>query len=112
MKKKRKGQPVRLLNEKIDPKILEELARPNIKKSIESIKASKDRRWLLGFRQRMAAKNENQIVTAIDERFAELDELEFRQRISKPSTASTLAERVWETVLIYEEFLARKHDGR
>jgi len=91
------------------PEALRAAARPDTDIAVASISASKDKGWLRGFRARMEPRGELQIVAAIDNRLAELDEMEFRSRIGSATVGLTLVERVRETVRVYEEFLARKH---
>jgi hypothetical protein len=94
----------------VSPEALREAARPNTGKAIASINASKDEVWLRGFRARMIAVGESEIVAAIDNRLAELDEMRFRSGIgTRPTVGLTLAERVRESVRVVEAFLARKY---
>jgi hypothetical protein len=94
----------------ITPEALRAAARPNTDIAIASINASKDKGWLRDFRARMAPRGESQIIAAIDNRLAELDEMEFCSRIGSAITGLTLVERVGESLRVYEAFLARKHD--
>ena len=60
----------------------------------------------------MVMSNMAEIVFAIDERLNQLDEQALRGVIGRPLDDLTLAERVNETVRVYEEFLAYKHGGK
>ena len=57
---------------------------PNPAVAIASIRKSRDIAWLRGFRANMAAVDAPEIVAAIDERLAELDETALRVAIGRP----------------------------
>ena len=101
---------------KAEERHLEELRRaslPGIEKAIESINASADVSWLTSFRARMVTAGVSEFVTAIDKRLAGIEEMKFRKSVAGSSTAGlNLQQRVWESVRVYELFLARKHNGK
>jgi len=74
-----------------------------------AINKSTDQPWLEEFRTRMIAAKKLAMVTALDRRLAELDELAFRTAIGSPRAGLSLIERVRESVRIHQEFLTRKH---
>jgi hypothetical protein len=81
--------------------------------AIRSIGASTEKIWLGSFRDRMAPVGETEIVSAIDRRLIELNQLQFRHRVGPPLPASaSLVERVQEALRVYEEGLALKHGRR
>lgn len=101
---------------KAEDRHLEELRRaslPDIEKSIESINTSADVNWLTSFRARMITAGVSEIVTAIDKRLVAIEEMKFRKSVAESSIAGlNLQQRVWESVRVYELFLARKHNGK
>ncbi len=71
-----------------------------------SINVSTDKRWLSGFRERIAPMGETEMVGAIDHRLAELAKQELRRRVGAPIPGSaSLIERVQEALRVYEEGL-------
>jgi hypothetical protein len=80
--------------------------------AVAAINKSNDKAWLARFHAGMIAAGELEMASVISHRLAELDEFSFRAAISSPVAALSLVERVREAVRIYEEFLARKHNGR
>lgn len=80
--------------------------------AVASIMKSRDEEWLRTFRARMVEVNASDIVAAIDLRLSQLSENVLRERVGKSLVDMTLAERVYEAVRVYEEFLAHKHGGR
>ncbi len=85
---------------------------PNPVVAIPSIMKSVDRSWLRSFRERMVAANGHELIAAIDNRFAQLNEEALFGEIGKPRSDLSLAERVHESVRVYEVFLANKHNGK
>ena len=77
--------------------------------AIEAINKSTDKPWLEDFRTRMIAAEKLDMVTALDHRLAELNELAFRTAIGSPRAGLSLIERVRESVRIYKEFSTREH---
>ena len=81
----------------------------NLAAATAAINKSSDKSWLQGFRDRMVAAGESDVVDVLDHRLAELKEVAFRVAVGEPIEGQSLVERVRESVRIYEEFLARKH---
>jgi hypothetical protein len=86
-------------------------ARPNLQKSIASINASIDLRWLRDFHARMKLAGESEIVMVIDNRLKELEEINFRKSVAGSSVGLKLADRVQESLRVYEA-LASRERGR
>jgi hypothetical protein len=78
----------------------------------EAINKSTDKAWMEEFRTRMIAAEKLDMVTALDRRLAELNELAFRTAIGSPTAGLSLIERVRESVRIHQEFLTRKRLGK
>jgi hypothetical protein len=86
--------------------------KPNPAIAIPNIMKSNDIRYLREFRERILGANSPEVIAAIDNRLRELGESGLRSAIGKPRDDLSLAERVHESVRVYEQFLAHKHLGR
>jgi hypothetical protein len=88
------------------------MSSPDPAVAIKTIMTSTDEGWLRGFRARLGKDGDPKIINAIETRLAQLGEQSLRGAIGRPQADLTLAQRVDESVRVYEEFLARKHGGK